>query len=68
MDVIADTIIRTAITTMLLRLEMPEHLVRKISGHAPHNKEFHKYVSISQNYLDDETDKAFAKLTGAKPS
>jgi integrase len=58
---------RTAITTML-RLEMPEHLVRKISGHAPHSKEFHKYVSISQNYLDDETDKVFAKLTGAKPS
>lgn len=56
---------RTAITTML-RLEMPEHLVRKISGHAPNSKEFHKYVSISQNYLDDETDKVFARLTGEK--
>lgn len=56
---------RTAITTML-RLEMPEHLVRKISGHAPNSKEFHKYVSISQSYLDTETDKVFARLTGGK--
>ncbi len=54
---------RTAITTML-RLEMPEHLVRKISGHAPNSIEFHKYVDIAQNYLDAETDKVFAKLTG----
>jgi integrase len=34
------TMRRTAITTML-RLQMPEHLVRKISGHAPGSKEFH---------------------------
>ena len=52
---------RTAITTML-RLQMPEHLVRKISGHAAESKEFHKYVSISQKYLDTETDKVFLKL------
>ena len=56
---------RTAITTML-RLEMPEHLVRKISGHAPNSTEFHKYVAISQNYLDFETDKVFAKLIEKK--
>ncbi len=54
---------RTAITTML-RLQMPEHLVRKISGHAPNSVEFHKYVSIAQNYLDVETDKVFARLGG----
>jgi len=52
---------RTAITTML-RYEMPEHLVRKISGHAPNSTEFHKYVSIAQKYLDKETDKVFEKL------
>ena len=45
------TMRRTAITTML-RLQMPKHLVRKISGHAAGSKEFHKYVAISQNYLD----------------
>ena len=52
---------RSAITTML-RLQMPEHLVRKISGHAPNSKEFHKYVAISQDYLDVESDKVFEKL------
>ncbi len=55
------TMRRTAITT-LLRLQMPEHLVRKISGHAAGSKEFHKYVSISQKFLDIETDKVFSKL------
>ena len=55
------TMRRTAITTML-RLQMPEHLVRKISGHAPNSKAFHRYVAISQNYLDAETDKIFEKL------
>lgn len=55
------TMRRSAITTML-RLRMPEHLVRKISGHAPNSKEFHKYVAISQDYLDVESDKVFEKL------
>ena len=55
------TMRRTAITTML-RLQMPEHLVRKISGHSAGSKEFHKYVSISQPYLDSETDRVFSRL------
>lgn len=55
------TMRRTAITTML-RLQMPEHLVRKISGHTAGSKEFYKYVAIAQNYLDVETDKVFKKL------
>ena len=59
------TMRRTAITTML-RLQMPEYLVRKISGHAAGSKEFHKYVSISQGYLDAETDKVFLKLNTLK--
>jgi len=48
----------------MLRLQMPEHLVRKISGHAPNSIEFHEYVSIAQNYLEAETDKVFARLGG----
>ena len=61
-DLISSHIMRrTAITTML-RFEMPDHLVRKISGHAPNSIEFHKYVSIAQNYLDTETDRVFARL------
>ena len=43
---------------------MPEHVVKKISGHAPDSGKFHKYVSIAQNYLDSETDKVFAKFQG----
>jgi hypothetical protein len=55
------TMRRTAITTMLC-LEMPETIVRKISGHAPHSKEFFRYLEISQRYLDTETEKMHSKL------
>jgi len=55
------TMRRTAITNLLC-LGMPEHLVRKISGHAAGSKEFYKYVHYSQSYIDVECDKAFAKL------
>ena len=52
---------RTAITTMLC-LGMPEHLVRKISGHAANSKEFFRYVLLSQSFIDQETDLMFEKL------
>jgi site-specific recombinase XerD len=55
------TMRRTAITTMLT-LGVPEQIVRKISGHAPGSKEFYKYVSISQSYLEKETNKMFELL------
>lgn len=55
------TMRRTAITNML-RLGMPEHIVRKISGHAPGSKEFYRYVEISQSYIDYECDKVFKKM------
>ncbi len=55
------TMRRTAITTML-SLGMPEHLVRKISGHAANSTEFFKYVALSQLYVDNETDRMFGKL------
>jgi len=47
---------RTAITTMLI-LGMPEHVVRKISGHAADGKAFYRYVNFVQSYLDTEIDK-----------
>lgn len=53
---------RTAITT-LLSLGMPELLVRKVSGHAPNSREFFKYVALAQSYLDEETTKAYNRLT-----
>jgi len=55
------TMRRTAITTML-SLGMKEQMVRKISGHAPGSKEFHRYVSFSQMYLDNEIDLVHKKL------
>lgn len=56
---------RTAITTML-SLGMPEHLVRKISGHAPNSKSFFRYVQYTQHMLDAATDDVFSQLTGEK--
>jgi len=56
------TMRRTAITTML-RLGMPEQLVRKISGHAANSKEFFRYVEFAQGYIDEHTEKVFDKIS-----
>jgi integrase len=53
---------RTAITTML-SLGMNEQMVRKISGHAAGSKEFYRYVSFSQGYVDNEIDMVHEKLS-----
>jgi len=55
------TMRKTAITNMLC-LGMPEHLVRKISGHAVNSREFFRYVQLSQSFIDDETDRFFDKV------
>lgn len=52
---------RTAITTLLL-LGVDENSVRKISGHAPGSKEFYRYVSIVQEYLDAKVKEAHFRL------
>ena len=52
---------KTAITTMLM-LGMPENFVKKISGHAPNSKAFHRYVNFVQSYMDKEIDKVHEKL------
>jgi len=52
---------RTAITTLLI-LGMPEHLVRKISGHSPNSSSFNRYIQYAQVYLDKEVDKVYEKL------
>lgn len=57
----AHTMRRTAITTLLM-MGVPENIVRKISGHAPASKEFYKYVSIAQEYLNYEVKNAYEKL------
>ncbi len=52
---------RTAITTLLI-LGMPEHLVRKISGHSHGSNSFNRYVHYAQAYMDKEIDKVHEKL------
>ncbi len=55
------TMRRTGITTML-RMGMPDYLVRKISGHSANSVEFFRYVQLTQNYLHQHTDAVFEKL------
>jgi integrase len=52
---------RTAITTLLI-LGMPEHLVRKISGHSHASSSFNRYVHYAQVYIDKEIEKVHSKL------
>ncbi|WP_028873154.1 tyrosine-type recombinase/integrase [Psychroserpens burtonensis] len=52
---------RTAITTLLI-LGMPEHLVRKMSGHSHSSNSFNRYVHYAQSYMDREIDKVHNKL------
>jgi len=52
---------RTAITTLLI-LGMPEHLVRKISGHSHASSSFNRYVHYAQGYIDVEIGKVHNKL------
>lgn len=60
------TMRRTAITTMLT-LGVSEHIVRQISGHSANSKSFHRYVQLSQEFMDNETDRAFDKLCTWNP-
>jgi len=55
------TMRRTAITTML-SLGVSEQIVRRVSGHAPHSKEFFRYVLWAQTYQDQETENMFEIL------
>jgi integrase len=56
--------LRRSAITLLLRAGMPETLVRRISGHQPGSREFHRYVSISQDWLDEHSKKAFEAIVG----
>ena len=57
----AHTMRRTAITTLLI-MGVPELVVRKISGHAPGSNEFYRYVSVAQDYMNQEVKIAYKKL------
>jgi integrase len=53
---------RTAITTMLT-LGVNEQVVRQISGHSAGSAEFYRYVKYSQDYLNNQTDDYFNRLS-----
>jgi len=55
------TMRRTCITNMLCS-GMPEHVVRKISGHVGNSKSFFRYVELAQKLVDQEIDKMFDRL------
>ncbi len=55
------TMRRTAITSYLM-LGMPEHFVRKVSGHTNNSKEFYRYVAFAQNIMDSEIEKVHDKI------
>lgn len=55
------TMRRTAIT-YLLSHGMNEQVVRKISGHAANSKEFYRYVSFAQTFIDKEIDLVHEKM------
>lgn len=55
------TMRRTAITTLLI-LGVPELVVRQLSGHAAGSKEFYKYISIANDYTNQQLKQAHQKL------
>lgn len=61
-DQLSSHLMRKTGITVLLMLGMPEHLVRKISGHSSGSKEFFRYVNFAQSYITDELDKVHQKL------
>jgi len=61
-DLVSSHTMRRTGITMLLMLGMPEYLVRKISGHSAHSKEFFRYVHVAESYITDQIDQVHQKL------
>ena len=55
------TMRRTSITTML-SVGVSRQIVRRVSVHAPHSKEFFRSVLWAQTYQDQETENMFEIL------
>lgn len=55
-DLVSTHTMRRTGVTYMLSLGMNQEAVRKISGHAHGSKEFFRYVSFAQSYLDKEAD------------
>jgi integrase len=61
-DLISSHTMRRTCITNMLTAGMPEHVVRKISGHTSDSKSFFRYVALAQKLADTEIDKLFNKL------
>jgi len=61
-DMMGSHVMRRTGITILLMLGMPELLVRKISGHSAHSKEFYRYVDFAQSFITEEIEKAYKRL------
>ncbi len=61
-QVTTHTMRRTAITTLLI-LDVPELVVRRISGHQANSKEFYKYVVVAQDYMNKHIISAYERLS-----
>ena len=61
-DLLSSHVMRRTGITVLLMLEMPEYLVRKLSGHTANSASFFRYVNFVQSFITKEIDKAHQKL------
>lgn len=61
-DLLSSHVMRRTGITVLLMLEVPEYLVRKISGHTAASTSFFRYVNFAQSHINSEIDKAHQKL------
>jgi integrase len=64
--VTSHTMRRSCITNMLCS-GVPEHVVRKVSGHVGNSKSFFRYVELAQKLVDEETNKLFDRLKAPQP-
>jgi len=64
-SVTTHTMRRSGITT-LLSLGMKEQMVRQISGHSANSKDFFRYVSFAQTYIDKEIDDVYEKFNNKR--
>ena len=61
-DLLSSHVMRRTGITVLLMLDMPEYLVRKISGHTANSESFFRYVNFAQSYITTAIDKAHTNL------
>lgn len=65
-DLISSHIMRRSCITNMLVAGMPEHVVKKVSGHTSDSKSFFRYVSLAQKIMDTEIDKIHNLLQPAE--